>query len=354
MFKNQSTFIDDKAIHQDLSQEDDYAIENIPVHTMEKDIRTIENPALEKTFYPESSEATLPPQELSTKQKSSPFLNPSENSPITSGNRPKSNPDYAQVNKAIQPKINSISQTNASSSSSLILAIMVIITLLIGAGSYYFITAQKTANQEQEPVDSTPENKEEVEKVTVISATKVNYIVIDIASIDPNIIKKALEKNAQEVMASGAQIPVEFIILDSQNNPIGFSDFAKMAGLTLSEKITSLLEKDFSLFFFNDTNNIGFALNLKTTDPVLLKSQLAQEETFLYQELDILLPYSKFTPPSSPFQSTTYKNHEIRYINLISPQNLSIDYTLQETRLIIATTKLTMESLLDKFSSQQQ
>lgn len=345
---------ENKITDQDSIKEGDYVIENIPIHTMAKDIQTIENPSIKKTLYPEKDDQAKLTPELNNKQKSSPFLNPSEKVIFSDETRPKSNPDYSQINKVIQPKINSISETNSSSASrSLFVVIILLIIIFIGAGTYYFITTQDTALVNPNLEEDLAKPNAVVESATPassISSEKPNYLVIDVATANPTAIKKALEKNAQAVLASGLQVPIEFIVVDAQNSPISFSDFAAMSNLAFAEKIMAQLEKNFSLFFFNDRGNIGLGLNLKTLDPLLLKNQLSQEEPLLHSQLPPLFLYPQFTPPTTPFQNHTYKNHTIRYQNLISAQKLSIDYAFQEKSLIIATTQLTMEALLDRLS----
>jgi hypothetical protein len=383
MFKNQSTFIDtDKTSHQDLTQEKDYTIENIPIHTMAKDLQEIENPGMKKVLYPEKPIAKIDLSELTTTQKSSPFLNPAEKTNPINEPRTKSNPDYSQINKAIQPKLNTPNAIKSPTNSNFLpIVIMMLIIIFVGTGTYYFIATRKTTSEDPanlppsmeetatpvsenntntsattntntpEPAQETSPNKNPEAKTApnyFINAEKPNYININTSTVSASDIKKALEKSAQDVMTSGLKAPVEFIVVDTNNAPIRFADFASMAGLTLSPKILSLLEKDFSLFFFNDNENIGLGIKLKALNAPALKAQIAKEESLLHKELAALLPYADFAPPTTVFQKTKYKNNEIRYQNLISSQKLSIDYTFQDKNLLLATTKSTIEFILDR------
>lgn len=364
MFKNQSTFVDKNSpSYQDLSQEKNYTIEDVPIHTMEKDIQEIENPTMKNVFYPEKPAYKTPSPELNDRQKSSPFLNQTEKPLIANEARAKSNPDYSQINKAIQPKLDAAPQIKYSSGSkTFLIATILLIMISIGAGAYYFITTRQTASKNTTadptaPRTNTSGNPAVAEKKTTgsesnssINASNPNRIPIDIAIIDAASLKKALEKSAQDVVRSGLKTPIEFILTDKQNSPISFSDFARMSNMTLSEKTLSYLEKDFSLFFFNDSGNPGLGLNLRASDPSMLKGQLSQEESMLAKELAPILPYSEFTVPDSPFQDARYKSYDIRYQNLISPQKLSIDYVIQNKTLLFGTTKATVEAILDKLN----
>ncbi len=356
MFTKQNTIIDENNVgHQDLSQEKDYPIENIPIHTMAKDLQEMENPVIKGVPYPEKPVAKINLSELTASQKSSPFLNPTEKTPFADEPKIKSNPDYSQVNKAIQPKLNSIPTPTSSTSSNFIpVVIILLITIFVGAGTYYFITTRKTTPEEisANPGDNKPSEDKPSATTTTISADKPNYLSLNTATVDAGMVKKALEKSAQDVIDSGLKTPIEFSVVDQSNNPIEFVDFAKMANITLSAKTMTLLEKDFSLFFFNDNGNAGLALHLKTTDPSLLKNQLSQEESSLHAALATLLPYTEATPPTTPFQTNQYKGNAVRYQNLISPQKLSIDYALQGNNFLLGTTKMTVETLLDKLSLQ--
>ncbi|EKE11538.1 MAG: hypothetical protein ACD_15C00064G0012 [uncultured bacterium] len=354
MFRNQSTFVDEnQENNNNLSQEKDYKIEDIIIHTMEKDIQEIENPSMKKTLYPEKSSPENPSLQLNEKQKSSPFLTPPEKSNLSDESRPKSKQDYAQINKIIQPKIDSnIKMSESSGSKKILLLLSFLIIIFVGIGTYYFITTRKSPEnkiQSSPSLNIAQENPlEEKDTALTISAESPNYLVIDIASIDPVSLKKTLESKIQNIVTAKLKTPIEFTVVDKENNPISFSDFAKMADITLSAEILSSLEKKFSLFLFDDNGNFGVGLVLNTTDPLLANNQISQEETSLYKELASILPYSDFAIPTSPFESTQYKNHTIRYQNLISAQKLSIDYAFQGNKLIITTTKFTIESILDK------
>jgi hypothetical protein len=364
MFKNQSTFVDKNSpSYQDLSQEKNYTIEDVPIHTMEKDLQEIENPTMKNVFYPEKPAYKTPSPELNDRQKSSPFLSQAEKPMIANEPRAKSNPDYSQINKAIQPKLDAVPQIKYSSGSKTFLIVIILLIMIsIGAGAYYFIVTRQTAPKSTATNPTTPEpntsnNAAGTEKKTArsdslppINASNPNRLPIDIAAVDAASLKKALDKSAQDVVRSGLKTPIEFILTDKQNNPINFSDFARMANITLSEKTLSFLEKDFSLFFFNDNGNPGLGLNLKISDSSGLKNQLFQEESLLAKELAPILPQSEFTVPDSPFQDAKYKSYDIRYQNLISPQKLSIDYVVQGKSLIFSTTKATVETILDKLN----
>jgi hypothetical protein len=315
---------------------------------MEKDIQEIENPSMKKVLYPESSPINKPLPELSERQKSSPFLNSPEKSNFLDENRPKSNQDYAQINKIIQPKLDSkIKMSGSSDSNKIFLLLSFLIIIFFSVGTYYFIATRKTAtNNSSDPIGKN--DKKMVDDQSMINTNNPNYLTIDISDTDPILVKKALEKNIQNITRAGLKTPIEFIAVDMQNNPIAFSDFARISNITLSPEMLSFIEKSFSLFLFDDKGNPGIGLVLGVTDPLLAKNQISQEEPLLHKEFESIFPYSDFPIPTTEFRSAQYKNHAIRYQNLISPQKLSIDYAFQGDRLIFATTQQTIEAIIDK------
>jgi len=86
MFKNQTD--DTNISHQDLNQADDLKIEDIPIHTMTKDLQEIEHPTAAANMADDNL-AVKPTSniQLTEKQKTSPFLNPT--SPKDNNSQPK-------------------------------------------------------------------------------------------------------------------------------------------------------------------------------------------------------------------------------------------------------------------------
>lgn len=317
-------------------------IADLPVHTMQKDM---ENSADSKNsgsgipagLYSKKTEE----EKISGVQKTSPFLDPKNK--LTLENR---------IDKEIQSTAKGRSQEYGFWGKIVTIAIIAFVILAVGIGGYYFwITRQKPT----EPIAETPSSPAIEEPVLPFSIDKPNYLNIDLENSDSDKIKQLLSQKAQEVIDSKITSPIEFIISDLQNNPVNFEEFTAKAGIVLPIELTSNLNNGFSLFVLNDNSKVKMGLSVDSRDDDKLKSALLQEEPNLSQDLSFLLSLSSGSYPSEfekSFSSSSYKGAEIRYLNIISPEELSIDYVLYNNKLFFGTTKLTLRSIIDYTDNQ--
>lgn len=349
MFKNQSSF--SSAPGKIDPQNNLPKVEEMPIRTMAEDLKNPIVSASELNAFQERAAAKISHRNMSDRQQSSPFLNSTE-TPI---------PPQKQVSDSI-PRTPALKNETATISikedpkkgTAITIIIALFIILIAGAGTYYFMITRKTDTPElsDELIETSEVIKDEDLESGIkedFSENMPNYLVIDAATLNQSSFKEILQKKSGTITASSAAAPIEFILVDKENAPISFANFARMAGIGLSESIIGSLDKDFSLFIINDASNPGIALAIKTLATSNLKNNLLNEEQLLSSQLGpILLP--EFEPSTVPFGNHDYKGQSVRYQNLISPKELSIDYAITETMLVFATTKLTIESVLDKLS----
>jgi hypothetical protein len=314
-----------------LNQEKEYQ-ENVPVYTMQKDLQNIGIPE-----YKNNSTQPIPAGTASTspeKQKSSPFLSPNQSKAME--NTTGSSPTKKETN---WKKL-------------ILISLFVFFLLACGAGGYYFwITKQSTQNQvaPQAPTVSP-------EETLSLSIEKPNYLPLDIENSDSTKIKETITKYADKVSASGALTPVEFIVTDTKNNPIGFETFATKVGITFLPDLISSLnsENKFSLFIYNDNGKTRFGLVVDSKDSYKLKTALLQEELTFPKDMAPLLQNVPLDLANKAFGSGSYANTEVRYINLTSQNDLSIDYAIFQNKLVMGTTKMTIQSVMDYINSHSE
>lgn len=325
-----------------LNQLNNVKIADLPVHTMKKDLENLASNKNTGSGIPVELYSKQPRKEgITGAQKTSPFLNP-ENKP-TLENR---------IDKEIQSSTQSQNQEYSFWGKIVTIAIIAFVILSAGIGGYYFwITRQKSA----EPVAETPAPPVVEEPTLPFSIDKPNYLNIDLANSDSDKIKQLISQWSQKVVDSKITSPIEFIVSDLQNNPINFEEFTAKAGITLPIEITSSLNNSFGLFIFSDNGKAKIGFSVDSQDDTKLKSALFQEETELDKDFDFLLSLSNGVYSSEPvksFNSSLYKEAEVRYLNLISPEELSIDYTVYNNKFILGTTKLTLRSIVDYLDKQ--
>jgi hypothetical protein len=344
MLKNQTIF-DDKetSTPEKLVSEQDFKIDGAMIHTMAKDIQEQDHPSAQKQSIvpPTVREQTY---SLDEKQKSSPFLTPEllNSQPPAKKEIITLKEEHAIIKET--PNIIKENYTRESNSFKTIFLIIILIAMVTGAGFYYFNVIRQT-----EVVITKPTSEPIVPTEPKFFTNHPNYLAIDIDNLTSIQIKDLLNNYAEEIKTAGLTEPVEFIITDLQNNPIDFTIFSQKIGITLSKKVLSNLEPAFSLFIFNDAGNVRFGLDILTNTETALKNALLSEEDLLAKNLEAILSLNtnhKFL--TSPFKEVNYNGTIIRYQNIISPEELSIDYAISNGQLLIGTTKNTMHAIVDK------
>ncbi|MDO8240596.1 MAG: hypothetical protein Q7T51_01230 [Candidatus Moranbacteria bacterium] len=432
MFKNQNVFDAEEANsqRQDFNQAKDLKIEDIPIHTMAKDIEEIEHPG-SKQSQPIATQSVS--KNASATQNNSPFFNTTADlnqqpqlqantsQPKTPkhsffsslfGSAPK-NPTTqkivvqkaaeaenlatqkiaeqkvieqrtAEIKKAaemerveaeklaaqkkstqgieeqkaveIRRPLPELNKALPQKKPTKMLAFIVItfIALIIGIGVYYLLLLRQDVIIVEPTIEPETVTIPEPEVIIVpelsFSNDKPNYLSIDTTAIDNTQIKEAINKFAEDIKKSAVTTPIEFIVTDTQNNPIDFATFSQKMGLTLSKNILTYLNKNFSLFIFNDNGNMRLGLTVDFANSAKLKPVLLKEEPILAKNISALLLSTIYELPTAVFGKSIYNGIDIRYQNIVSPENLSIDYALTDKQLVIGTTKMTLRSIIDKIA----
>ena len=241
--------------------------------------------------------------------------------------------------------------------------IIVLIISIIGLSGYYFW--MKTSKTEipvaiEPPTEVTPvvTPVATVEPVIVApvekySQNKANYLPIDL-TVSPDLnVQTALSSAANERKQTKSQVPYEFIIVDSNNNPISFSNFASAAKMTLNPTLISALSNTFSIFLYNDNQTIKAGITIEIRDKNLVTTELEKQEKTFIPSLTPLFLGEKAETLTGSFGASTYNNIAVKYLNVNAAKNLSIDYAILNSQLAIGTSKNTLRGIIDKISSKQ-
>lgn len=419
-----------------LTQADDLPVENLPVHTMKKDLEEIKHPELAQAEIEfqesESRPRTVNREKLSEAQKGSPFLDFSapkttaptpkepapqpeitkpitpvtkpvisdsrikftepapksqEAAPATTIARPAPMPERPAVNYAPKTQVfekpaekKDVPQNlpvskyekpifdseksapepkqhphhiNFNKVFAGVITVLVI-AIIAGGGYYFWITRQSTPEVVVTPPVTDPGPEPTPEPVVAkFSIDKPNYLNIDDTSTPARSnTKDLLAFYASQVSQSNITTPVEFMIVDSNNNPVIFQNFAKKLNLILSPALTANLDKGFSLFIYNDSSVTNLGLAIASKDPTKLKNLMTIEEKTLAKNISPIFLTSDYTLTAKAFASSDYNSTAIRYINIISPEDLSVDYAIYNNKLVIGTTKMTLRSIIDSLKPE--
>jgi hypothetical protein len=318
----------------------------LSVHTMKKDLADPSGTYAAKL--PSGNNLPFPSQSASAGPASAQVKT---DSPFLTAGWPNNNTGNRSEKTAGTVKNEIILKKKTGSKHIVSVIIILLILLLAGGGGYYFWTAKmapppKTAASQKQ--NSSPEPA----TLPAIATDKPNYLSIDLKNPDTEAIKKVLMDYANKVTQSKTAAPVAFIVTDPQNNPVSFQDFGKAAGLTLPPKLLAQLGPGFTLYMYNDAGHTRIGLAVAEKSDVQLTAALTQEEPNLIQDLKPLLLASSYTLNNNPFGNSDYNGVPIRFNNIISPDNLSLDYTIYQNQWLIGTTKLTLRSIIDLLNSQ--
>jgi flagellar basal body-associated protein FliL len=245
------------------------------------------------------------------------------------------------------------------------IAAIIIVVIAFAFGGYYFWTTrvsneQAPASNEAEIITDqalTPETASETatELPTEIVQSKYsqnnpNYLPIDIGTTTANSVSKLFIEKSSEIKNSNPTAPVEFIVTDTNNDPVSFSAFNYISGMKLPVGILTSLGDKFSLYFFNDNGNMrmGLLAELKDKDKVI--SGMKNEEKSLADDLSSIFMGAIVKSTGKAFSDSAYNNFSIRYSNLDAQGLTSVDYTVTDKYLVIGTSKQTLRAVLDKIS----
>lgn len=362
--KNPQNQENNKSDAQRLGQQKDFDLENMPIHTMKEDM---ENPDAEHGIIMPKNTELRPSQGTLLQKENSPFLNPNQNSLSGLKSAPNKNTLGAEIGFETNTPINTTDYKNTPSMSTDYSAFhfnwrivffstfsLVIILILGWVGFNYSQNKNYTPPEETaKNFETTPEEnltEDPAPKPTLsYSETNPNYLRMEDASLDAEKIKTILRQYMKIVSQEGYKAPVEFVITDVQNKPIGFKAFSSILGLNFSPALLALLGENFTIFINDDAPAPRIGLAIESKDDINLEKVILQEEKTLADEISPIL-FTNDYKKTMPFESTEYAGAKIRYQNIISPDNLSVDHSVYKNKLIIGTTKATMQALINHFN----
>ena len=366
--------------------EADFQAENIPIHTMSRDLELFRQAGEQGgNDLPEDS----PPPELILRSPAeqtgnSPFL-PDENVPqlptapvprpkiesfVRAVSTPLSEKEYAPtpeqeiIDVAEKPVPN-----NNERKKFMFIFIIILLIMLVSAGGYYFWSTRSASRTEKvtlpevvnEKKVETPEKPESpATESPKFSNTERNYFMVDLGDASSASFRPMVQNYFNEISNSKISFPVEFTIIDTGNSPIDFKTFAAKVGIKFSPKLLSALNDDFSFYIYNDQGNQGVGLAMSVKEELDPEEKLLREEINLPMELGSIFPASQYVETrNGPFltgehDSIKWGKVGIRFRNLDAQGKLSVDYALINTgkdMLFIGTTKNTLRSMIDSVNS---
>ncbi|MEF3691475.1 MAG: hypothetical protein V3574_00270 [Candidatus Moraniibacteriota bacterium] len=241
---------------------------------------------------------------------------------------------------------------------------MFLIILILGGGGYYVLVV-KEGELPQDYSWSGIMNyiEEDIEKSKIlidktvgedtpppkpVFSEKTNFLVVKTGELTKDGIKNLINNKFVKMKDyQGDQL--EFLLVDEKNASIKFENFANAFGMVLDRKILDNANGNFSIFLSqkDGLNRMGLAINVKEKDLIL--KTLSESEPILSQNLkSILLDNESSINIEDIFGDSFYNGIKIRYSNLSSQNDLSIDYFMVGNYLIFATSKESGRLIIDR------
>lgn len=232
-----------------------------------------------------------------------------------------------------------------------------VLLFLFTIGLFYYILQEPSDSDESISVDeSTPAQSEEVSinpASEKYSLSDTNFFSVDIANATENDIRNMLLQTAAEIKSFNASQSIEFAVTDINNNPVAFHIFAASLKLPFPEPLLNSLSDEFLIYFYNDKGQLRLGLKIQSNDASATAVEMKNIENQLSAILSPL--YFDYQLPAQipEFSDSSYQSKNIRYSNIDYVNNLSIDYSISDSMLLIGTSKDTLRSIIDKVSSEE-
>ncbi len=239
--------------------------------------------------------------------------------------------------------------------------IILLVLAVVAGGAFAYFTFFAKKPVDVAPIEVTPDMSlgenlsdamvvKDTTQTTPFSLSSPNYLSIDVETITAEQFRMDLrEKEALFESNNIINTAVEFFITDKSNNPIAFTRFATLMGITFPQEVLDEIEESFSVYLYSDNRipRVGLSLSVKNKDA--LQSVVKKDESaipFALQSLYLDPSVTKIT--TGTFREGIYKTYDTRYFN-IDDSGLSNDYTFTGKHWVIGTSQKAFQKILDIF-----
>ncbi len=176
-----------------------------------------------------------------------------------------------------------------------------------------------------------------------------NLLTFDTETATAQSMMTELLRIGMTIREDNLQEPVEFSIRDQKFNPLAFVRFAYLLNLSLTPEMLVALDEDFSLYYVLDQGRPRLGLSVKIKDPAGFNQAIAAAEPTLPKALEaVFLDVTTAPKTGAQFRAGLYRDQPLRFANVDSTVNLSIDYAVRGDRWVVGTSQLALRSILDR------
>lgn len=181
------------------------------------------------------------------------------------------------------------------------------------------------------------------------SVDQPNLIAFDTETVTAPAMTTELLQIALSIQKDNLRQPAEFLVRDQKFNPLAFARFAYLLNLGFSSEILAALDEEFSLYFVMDQVRPRLGLVVRIKNMEAFTTALQTGEADLPKVLEPLYLDTTTAPKTGlVFRSGLYRDQPLRFANVDSSLNLSIDYAVRGAAWYIGTSQNTLRALLDR------
>jgi hypothetical protein len=232
-----------------------------------------------------------------------------------------------------------------------ILLVILLVVIIAAAGFYYYWFYIKSATPTTPVAPETTSPKTEPIPSDNTQNNNLRKLIVDTSQGSAGIKNATMTFTTDFAATASEGDLIEVKVLDQANQPIGKKDFFAGFGITVPDAVAMKLSEDYSLFVKKEGGAAKMGLVFKTVTSAGLADEMKNWEPTIANDLNSI--FAGQTPTGAgPFNSSRYKNADIRYSNFSSPAGASLDYSVIANFLVIGTSKDTTRATLDYMSEK--
>ena len=239
----------------------------------------------------------------------------------------------------------------------IVLSLLLVLAILSG-GAYYwwfFVKSPKEESAKTAQKTAVPSG-ETATKTETTENQNVKQWSLDLEA-DKIANKLAIERYVKSLAGTISQNKaVEIKLVSKDNQLVTSQKFSEIFDFTFPLSISDKLTSDYSLFVFYENSESHLGAAFKLSQPGNLAESLKSEEGDLFLNLKSFYLDKLPADIQATFNSSKYKNADIRYFNFPSPPNTSLDYTVlsdkENSYFIFSTSKNSLRAILDYMSEK--
>jgi hypothetical protein len=230
--------------------------------------------------------------------------------------------------------------------------VVVLVVAAAGAGFYYYWFNMRGTSSATSPTPAAPTTSPTTSSTPAENQNKNLRNIVADTTLGQGEIKNSIQKFATDFSASASESDlVEVKIVEKDGQPIGKKDFFVGTGVAVPDPVLMKLSEDYSLFVRKENGSAKLGFVFKSVTSSGLSDEMRNWEPTLPADLKPL--YIGLAPTGTgSFNSSRYKNADIRYFNFSSPANTSLDYSVISNFLVIGSSKDTTRAILDYMSQK--